>query len=169
MGIPMLKIRWSGDRLIFNLGILILVRRHHYIETSPLRPAPSGLREPWHWLVWHACIRYSDVIMSAMASQITSVSTVCSTVCSAEDHWPLWGESTGHRWFPFTKGQLREKCFHLMTSSCNSIEGQLQCTCVESVMRKNKTFETSIFPRNNSVGPVGRTTVLYFYRNPFLC
>ena len=32
-------------------------------------------------------------------------------------HWPLWGEFTGHRWIPRTKGQLRGKCFHLMTSS----------------------------------------------------
>ena len=33
--IPMLKIRWSWDRLIFNMGIPILVRRHLYIETAP--------------------------------------------------------------------------------------------------------------------------------------
>ena len=32
-------------------------------------------------------------------------------------HWPLWGEFTGHRWIPRTKGQQRGKCFHLMTSS----------------------------------------------------
>ena len=35
-------------------------------------------------------------------------------------HWPLWGESTGDRWIPLTKGQWRRKCFHLMTSSCSS-------------------------------------------------
>ena len=35
MGIPMLKIRRSRDRLIFNMGILILVRRHLYIKTAP--------------------------------------------------------------------------------------------------------------------------------------
>ena len=29
---------------------------------------------------------YSDVIMSAMASQITGISIVCSTVCSGADH-----------------------------------------------------------------------------------
>ena len=34
-GIPMLKIRRSRDRLIFNMGISILVRRHIYIETDP--------------------------------------------------------------------------------------------------------------------------------------
>ena len=34
MGIPVLKIRRSRDRLIFNMGIPILVRRHLYIETA---------------------------------------------------------------------------------------------------------------------------------------
>ena len=32
-------------------------------------------------------------------------------------HWPLWGELTGHRWIPLTRGQQRGKYFHLMTSS----------------------------------------------------
>ena len=36
----------------------------------------------------------------------------------APRHWPLCGEFTGGRWIPRTNGQLREKCFHLMTSSC---------------------------------------------------
>ena len=31
------------------------------------------------------CSRYNDIIMSAMASQITGVSIVCSTVCSGAD------------------------------------------------------------------------------------
>ena len=35
MGIPMLKIRRSQDRLIFNIGIPILVRQYIYIETPP--------------------------------------------------------------------------------------------------------------------------------------
>ena len=32
-------------------------------------------------------------------------------------HWPLCVEFTGDRWIPRTNGQLRGKCFHLMTSS----------------------------------------------------
>ena len=36
---------------------------------------------------------------------------------NAQRHWLLWGEPTGDRWIPLTKGQLRGKCFHLMTSS----------------------------------------------------
>ena len=55
----------------------------------------------------------SKVIMSAMASQITGVSMVCSTVCSGVDRRKykssvslvLWGEFTGDRWIPLTKGQ----------------------------------------------------------------
>ena len=40
IGIPTLKIRRSCDRLIFNMGIPILVRRHLYIETAPRSPQP---------------------------------------------------------------------------------------------------------------------------------
>ena len=55
--------------------------------------------------------------MGKMASQITSVTIVYSTVYSGADqinikttrHWPLWGESTGDRWIPRTKGQNMEK------------------------------------------------------------
>ena len=35
MGIPMLKIRRSRDRLVFNMRIPILAKRHLYIETYP--------------------------------------------------------------------------------------------------------------------------------------
>ena len=34
---------------------------------------------------------------------------------------PLWGEFTCHRWIPLIKGQLRGKCFNLMTSSCPEV------------------------------------------------
>ena len=64
-------------------------------------------------------IHYSDVIMGAMASHITGVLIVYSTVCSGADqktikapsHWPLWGEFTGDRWIPLTKGQWLRKIF----------------------------------------------------------
>ena len=63
--------------------------------------------------------------MSAMASQITGVSIVYSTVCSDTDQRKhqssallafVRGSHRG-RWLPRTKGQWRGKCFHLMTSS----------------------------------------------------
>ena len=38
MGIPIFKIRLSGDRLIFNTGTAILVRQSLYTETPPPPP-----------------------------------------------------------------------------------------------------------------------------------
>ena len=55
---------------------------------------------------WGVVITHSiDVIMCAMACQIAGVSSVCSAVCSAQIkenikapcHWPLWGETSGHK------------------------------------------------------------------------
>ena len=69
---------------------------------------------------------YTDVIMTTMASQITSLTIVYSTVYSDADQRKhqssaslafVWGIHRD-RWIPCTKGQLRGKCFHLMTSSC---------------------------------------------------
>ena len=39
----------------------------------------------------------------------------------APRHWPLCGEFIGDRWIRRTNGQLRGKCFHLMTSSWLSV------------------------------------------------
>ena len=54
-------------------------------------------------------LHYSAVIVSAMASQITGVSTQpfarITENIKAPRHWPLWGESTGIRWITLTKGQ----------------------------------------------------------------
>ena len=66
--------------------------------------------------------------MITMASQITSLAVVYSTVYSDADQRKhqssaslafVWGIHRD-RWIPRTKGQLRGKCFHLMTSSCDS-------------------------------------------------
>ena len=49
--------------------------------------------------------------MSAMASQVTSVSIVAQPFVKVQikenikAHWPLWGESTGLWWIPLTKVQ----------------------------------------------------------------
>ena len=39
----------------------------------------------------------------------------------ATRHWLLWGEFTGDRWIPRTKGRQHGKCFHLMTSSWSQV------------------------------------------------
>ena len=63
--------------------------------------------------------------MTTIVSQITSLTVVYSTVYSDADQRKhkssaslafVWGIHRD-RWIPRTKGQLRGKCFHLMTSS----------------------------------------------------
>ena len=74
---------------------------------------------------WGHFNHYSDVVMSTMASQITSLVILFSTVYSDANqrkikalcYWLLWGDFTGDRWIPHTKGQLRGICFHLMMSA----------------------------------------------------
>ena len=69
---------------------------------------------------------YIDVIMTTMASQITSLTVVYSIVYSGADQRKHQRSASlafvrginRDRWIPHTKGQLRGKCFHLMTSSC---------------------------------------------------
>ena len=71
-------------------------------------------------------IHYNDVIMTTIASQITSLTVVYSTVYSDADQRNHQSSASlafvrgihRDRWIPRTKGQLRGKCFHLMTSSC---------------------------------------------------
>ena len=66
-----------------------------------------------HVNIWDKIlIHFSDVIMGAMASRITGVSIVLSTVqvqikenIKALRHWLLWGEFTGDRRILLTKGQ----------------------------------------------------------------
>ena len=68
---------------------------------------------------------YTDVMMTIMASQITSLTVVYSTVYSDADQikhqssasLAFVGGIHRDRWIPRTKGQLSGKCFHLMTSS----------------------------------------------------
>ena len=77
-----------------------------------------------HWLYETVYVvlqtkRYIDVIMSTMASQITSVSIVCSPVCSGAD-WRKYQSSTslafvrGIHWSPVNsqhKGPVTQKMF----------------------------------------------------------
>ena len=69
---------------------------------------------------------YCGVIMDTMASQITRLTIVYSTVYSEADQRKhrssaslafVCEELTGDRGIPRANGQLRGKCFHLMTSS----------------------------------------------------
>ena len=58
--------------------------------------------------------------LKSPASRLFSQSFIHAQIkenIKAPRHWPLCGEFTGDRWIPRTNGQLRGKCFHLMTSS----------------------------------------------------
>ena len=69
---------------------------------------------------------YIDVKMTTMTCQLTSLTVVYSTVYSDANQRKhqssaslafVWGFHRD-RWIPRTKGQLRGKSFHLMTSPC---------------------------------------------------
>ena len=59
-------------------------------------------------------------IISVMVSEITGVSSVCSTVCSGADQrkHQISASLVFVRGIP-SQSTSTEKCFHLMTSSCN--------------------------------------------------
>ena len=100
---------------VFLLWVYVVIE--HMVSSKLLQISISWTRKfPQH---------YNDVIMSMMASQITNLTIVYLSVYSGADqrtiktprHWPLWGEFTGDRWIPRTKGRWRGKYFHLVTSS----------------------------------------------------
>ena len=98
---------------------------------------------------WCHMRHYTDVIMTTIGSQITSLTVVYSTIYSDADQRKhqssaslafVWGIHWD-RWIPRTKAQLRGKCFHLMTSSWHwgistlSITGHL---CRESISQYHR-------------------------------
>ena len=139
---------WEPKNLLFAGFILCMrpanERRRYIVTPSPFGWAhstkwPMGLdccdcavieectvnlmRKVRHLEIRH----YNDAIMSLITSQITSLTIVYSIVFSDADQRKhqssavlafVCGEFTGDRWIPRTNGQLRGKCFHLMTSSC---------------------------------------------------
>ena len=92
---------------------------------------PKLCKIKWLHICWSplylTLFHYIDVIMTTMASQITSLTVVYSTIYSdayQRKHQSsaslafVWGIHRD-RWIPRTMCQLRGKCFHLMTSSCS--------------------------------------------------
>ena len=71
---------------------------------------------PWIPVVQIRQLHYADVTMTTMASQITSLTVVYSTVYSDADqenikvprHWPLCGEFTGTGEFPAQRASYAE-------------------------------------------------------------
>ena len=122
---------------------------------------------PWNMHTVHfLCFHYSYVIMGAIASKLTSLTIVYSTVYSGANQRQhqssasiaLCGEFTVDRWIPRTNGQLRRKCFHLMTSSC-------RCELVlADKTRVLQGFFRHQFLGNHKIVPVAvKLTWCYFY------
>ena len=124
--VPIIKIRQPHDCLIFIMRIHISGNILFILKWDP------GVIYPSRRLDMER-LHYDDVTMTTMASHITSLTVVYSTVYSDADQRKhqssaslafVWG-SHRDRWIPRTKGQLRGKCFHLMTSSCLHVSGPL--------------------------------------------
>ena len=93
-------------------------------DEAPCKQSISCIYKNYQSLVI-SNLHYDDVRMGAIASQITSLAIVYSAFYSGVDQRKnqssaslafVWGIHLD-RWIPCTKGQLRGKCFHLMTSS----------------------------------------------------
>ena len=89
------------------------------------------------WRFSNRCSHYTDVIMGTITSQITSLTIVYSTVYSDADQRKHQSSASlafvrglhRDRWIPHTNGQLRGKCFHLMTSSCQVSKSHRLMAC----------------------------------------
>ena len=111
------------------VGTLVKMVMHYSLKTRACidNPAYHALHE-FYCTTWDLyapgltatqLIHYSEVTVSTMSSQITSVSIVFSTVCSGQTKenmksmrlWPMCGEFTDDRRIPRTRGQLRWKMF----------------------------------------------------------
>ena len=107
---------------------------------------------------WSNCImsHYNDVIMGAMASQITSLTFFYSTVYSGADQRKHQSSASLafvrgiHRW-PMNsphKGPLSGKSFHLMTSSCIVIAWHKvsPVNILESIPNSRHVYHQSLDP-----------------------
>ena len=90
------------------LGLNAIINRFKYIDV-----AAGTLSLFQHWRKRKQFNQYNDVIIGAMASQITSLTIVYSSIYSGADQRKHQSsaslasvrESTGHRWIPRTYGQ----------------------------------------------------------------
>ena len=78
----------------------------------------------------------------------------------APRNWPLWGKFTGDRWISRTKGQLRGKCSHSMTSSCYTflfivylIDHSKKTCYVMGVRHQRKTWHACVWKCGMSFRP----------------
>ena len=117
---------WGHNCGLLFYGLSLKIFQMH-IQNKTIQEWEHIFQPTSVWQLWaHHAYHYIDVIMTTMASQITSLTVVYSIIYSDADQRKhqnsaslafVWGIHRD-RWIPHTKGQLRGKCFHLMTSSC---------------------------------------------------
>ena len=69
--IPIMKIRWSSDHLIFIMGFLTPARKNLYIETTPLSVSVSALKKSTKIFEvprFSAIVGYTPVVVHNMTS-----------------------------------------------------------------------------------------------------
>ena len=100
---------WNYAQGLISLAILVIIHIRWKMCFNLLQFCEKELYISLHTA--NSC-HYSDVIMGAMASQITGLTIVYSTVYSVAEenikvprHWSLCREFTGDRWIPRTNGQ----------------------------------------------------------------
>ena len=165
--VPIIKIRQPHDCLIFIMRIHIPGNILFILKWDPVVIFPSRRLDMER-------LHYDDV--TTMASHITSLTVVYSTVYSDADERKhqssaslafVWGIHRD-RWIPRTKGQLRGKCFYLMTSSCLHVSGPLWRNPAHKMAKMwrfdvyfEQIFEqTSEFPRFETPWHTCRVTVM---------
>ena len=137
------------------------------------RPRKLLAQSKWSELVSRASVtsaiftnNYNDVIMSAMASQITSrlltqpfIHAQIKESIKTPRHWPLWGEFTGDRWIPRTMASNAENVsiwrHHVMSTF----------DTVTQVLREFRSPMILLDDVNNSWWYQARHIHIIFYRN----
>ena len=82
------------------------------------------------WVRWH--LKSLALHLKSLALRLFTQVFIQAQIkenIKAPHYWPLGGEFTGDRWIPHTKGQKREKYFHLMTSSWWPAFCMMHCPC----------------------------------------
>ena len=119
-----MKKKW--EHILTNRPIFIHDRETPHTQTAIIIIKPHTQSAIMIINFHHKEAHYNDVMMGAMASKIIRLTIVYSTVYSVANQRKHQSSASLafmrgiHRWpvNPRTKGQLRGKCFHLMTSSC---------------------------------------------------
>ena len=103
----------------FNCFLAYKIQSHDIKQKHihHLTPWPEGHYGTQHITVTSQWARWRLKSPALRLFTQSFIQTQIKENIKAPRHWPLCGEFTGDRWIPRTNGQLRGKCFHLMTSS----------------------------------------------------